>query len=290
VFRGERRVAGATEASVFEAVGLPFIEPELREDRGEFEAAAAGTLPRLLRLDDLRGDLHAHTDDTDGTEPAEAMVEAARRAGLEYVAITDHSKYLGATRGLNAVRLRKQFDRLERIAANARGITVLRGIEVDILESGELALPDSVLETLDLVVGAVHSHFDLAARKQTARLLRAIDHRCFSILAHPLCRLIGDREPIRLDMERVISACAARGCFLELNSQPQRLDLPDAQCQLAREHEVLVSVASDAHRGSDFGLLAHGVIEARRGWLEPSDVLNTRGAPDVRKLLRRTMR
>lgn len=289
VFKGKKRIAGATEKSVFASVGLPWIEPEMREDRGEIEAARANRLPKLVRREDLRGDLHSHTDATDGTAPLAEMARAARAAGLAYLAVTDHSRYLGAYRGLDAERLARQCETIDALNERLEGITLLKGIEVDILEDGSLALPDDALAPLDLVVGAVHSHFGLSRRKQTDRLLRAIERPHFSILAHPTARLIGERPPIDIELERVIEACAGRGCFLELNSQPQRLDLEDTACQLAAEHGIAVSIASDAHRPDDFALLEGGVAEARRGWLEAGDVLNTRPLTALRALLRRTM-
>jgi DNA polymerase (family 10) len=289
VFRGARRVAGSTEESVFASVGLPWIPPELREDGGEFEAAAQGSLPTLVDRADLRGDLHVHTDATDGSAGIVAMARAARAAGLEYIAVTDHSRHLGVYRGLDAGRLARQLDEIDALADRIRGMTVLKGIEVDILEDGSLALPDRLLGRLDLVVGAVHGHFGLDRRRQTDRLLRAIGHRHFSILAHPSGRLIGEREPVELDRERVLRACAERGCFIELNAQPQRLDLDDAGCRLAAAHGVLVSIASDAHGPGDFALLEGGVTQARRGWLGPAQVLNTRPPGELRTLLRRTM-
>jgi DNA polymerase (family 10) len=289
VFKGKKRIAGATEKSVFASVGLPWIEPEMREDRGEIEAAGANRLPKLVRREDLRGDLHSHTDATDGTAPLAEMARAARAAGLAYLAVTDHSRYLGAYRGLDAERLARQCETIDALNERLEGITLLKGIEVDILEDGSLALPDDALAPLDLVVGAVHSHFGLSRRKQTDRLLRAIERPHFSILAHPTARLIGERPPIDIELERVIEACAGRGCFLELNSQPQRLDLEDTACQLAAEHGIAVSIASDAHRPDDFALLEGGVAEARRGWLEAGDVLNTRPLTALRALLRRTM-
>lgn len=290
VFRGERQVGGATEESVFDSVGLPWIPPELREDGGEFEAARKGALPQLVTRDDLRGDLHVHTDATDGSAGLEAMARAARAAGLDYIAITDHSRHLGVYRGLDAGRLERQVDEIDALSGRVKGLALLKGIEVDILEDGSLALPDRVLGKLDLVVGAVHGHFGLDRRRQTKRLLRAIDHPHFSILAHPRGRLIGEREPMDFDVERVLEACAARGCFVELNSQPQRLDLDDASCRLAAGRGVLVSIASDAHRPEDFGLLEGGVTQARRGWLGAKQVLNARPLGELQKLLRRTMR
>jgi DNA polymerase (family X) len=289
VFRGARRIAGETEESVYASLGLPWIPPELREDTGEFEAARRNALPRLVTREDLRGDLHAHTAATDGSASIEDMARAARSAGLEYLAIADHSRHLGAHRGLDADRLARQVEAIDALAGSIPGLTLLKAIEVDILEDGSLALPDDVLRHLDLVVGAVHSHFDLSGRKQTARVLRALERPHFSVLAHPAARLIGDQPPLNIDLERVIRGCAERGCFIELNSQPQRLDLDEAGCRLAAQYGVLVSIASDAHRCEDFALLDGGVTQARRGWLEAGAVLNARPLKELRLLLQRTM-
>ncbi len=289
VFRGDERVAGATEESVFASVGLPWIDPEIREDSGEIEAARAGRLPRLVTRGDLKGDLHVHTDATDGHASPADMARAARAHGLEYIAITDHSRHLGAHRGLDADRLAAQIDEIEALNERLRGIELLKGVEVDILEDGSLALPDSLLERLDLVVGAVHDHFDLSRRRQTSRLIEAIGHRHFSILAHPAARIVNERTPIDFDLGRIVDACRERGCFLELDSRPAHLDLDAAGCRLAAERGVLVSIASDAHRVDDFALLADGVTQARRGWLGAENVLNTRSLAALRDLLQRTM-
>jgi DNA polymerase (family 10) len=289
VFDGERAVAGRTEASVLASVGLPFIPPELREDRGEIEAAAAGRLPRLLEIEDLRGDLHAHSTATDGHNTVRAMAEAARARGFEYLAMTEHSRRLAMARGLDPGRLVQQIDAIDRLNEELSGITLLKGIEVDILEDGALDLPDDVLGRLDLVLGAVHSRFELPREAQTRRILRAMDHPHFSILAHPTGRLILEREPYDVDMERVIRHAKERGCFLELDAQPDRLDLNDVHAQMARDLGVLVAVSSDAHGVWDFDDLRFGVGQARRGWLEKKDVLNTRRLRDLRRLLRTTM-
>lgn len=289
VFKGEKWVAGKTEASVFRAVGLPFIPPELREGRGEIESARRGRLPRLLALPDLKGDLHAHTNASDGRASLEDMVRAARQQGLAYVAITDHSKGLSVAHGLDGRRLLDQAEAIARLNQRVQGITVLKGIEVDILADGELDLPDDVLGRLDLVIGAVHSHFHLPEKQQTERILRAMDHRYFSILAHPSGRLLGEREPYAVDMARIIQHARQRGCFLELDSQPKRLDLTDTYCQLAKEEGVLVSIDSDSHSEGGFANLCFGVSQARRGWLERTDVLNARPLGELRRLLRQTM-
>lgn len=285
VFRGETRVAGETEASVYEAVDLPFIPPELREDRGEIEAARRGELPQLVTLGDLKGDLHLHSKASDGHHTIREMALAAKQAGLKYIAVTEHSRRLTVARGLDPQRLLKQLDEIDRLNQTLDGITVLRGIEVDILEDGSLDLPDSALKRLDLVVGAVHSAFDLPRRKQTERILRAMDNRYFKILAHPGGRLIDSREPCDIDMLKIVRKAKRRGCFLELNAQPERLDLEDVYCQMAREEGVLVSVNSDAHSTLDFANLRYGIGQARRGWLEAKDVLNTRGLREVKALL-----
>jgi DNA polymerase (family 10) len=289
VHRGDKRIAGKSEASVYRAVGLPFIEPELREDRGEFDAARQGRLPALLARGDLRGDLHVHSRDSDGRDSIEAMAAAARERGLDYLAITDHSRRLAVTHGLDAARLAKQIDAIDRLNARLRGIRLLKGIEVDILDDGSLDLPDSILQRLDLVVGAVHHRFDLPRAKQTERLLRAMDQRHFSILAHPTGRLIGEREPYDIDLPRVLRHARQRGCFVELNAQPARLDLDDTACLMAKAEGVLVSLNTDAHNVLELDFLQHGVEQARRGWLGKGDVLNTRTLAALRPLLARTM-
>lgn len=289
VFKGDKRIAGKTEESVYKAVGLPYIPPELREDRGEIEAAHAGRLPHLIELHDLKGDLHLHTKATDGRNTAKDMALAAKERGHEYIAITEHSRRLTVAHGLDPQRLLKQIDEIDRLNAELSGITVLKGIEVDILEDGGLDLPDSVLERLDLVIGAVHSKFDLPRARQTERILRAMDHPHFTILAHPTGRLLEQREPYDVDMLRIIRKARKRGCYLELNAHPERLDLLDSHCQMAKEESVLVSINSDAHNTLDMDNLRYGVGQARRGWLEKQDVLNTRTLKELRPLLKRTM-
>jgi DNA polymerase (family 10) len=289
VFRGAERIAGEDEASVYRSVGLPYIAPELRENRGEIEAARAGRLPKLVEFSDLRGDLHAHTKASDGHDSLRDMALAARALGLEYLAITEHSRHLTIAHGLDPLRLTRQCDEIDRLNAELDGITLLKGIEVDILEDGSLDLPEDVLGRLDLVIGAVHSHFDLSRARQTARILRAMDHPHFTLLAHPSGRLIDQRPPYDIDMLRIIRHAKQRGCYLELNAHPQRLDLLDSNCQTAKEEGVLVSINSDAHSAFDFANLRYGVGQARRGWLEKNDVLNTRPLAALRPLLKRTM-
>ncbi len=289
VFKGERSVAGATEESVYASVGLPWIPPELRENRGEFEAARAARLPTLLEVVDLKGDLHAHTTATDGRNTIKEMAAAARARGLEYLAITDHSKRLAMAKGLDSKRLFEQLEEIDRLNESSIGITLLKGIEVDILEDGSLDLPDEDLGRLDVVVGAVHSHFQLPRQKQTERIIRAMDRPNFSILAHPSGRLIDEGVSYDVDMARIIRHARSRGCFLEVNAQPIRLDLTDMHCQLAKEEGVLVSLNSDAHSVFDLANVQFGVGQARRGWLEKKDVLNARSLQRLRPLLKGTM-
>lgn len=288
VFRGERRIAGKSETDVLKSIGLPYIPPELRENRGELEAAHAGLLPRLVEVEDLRGDLHAHTRASDGHESLEAMAAAARDHGLQYLAITEHSKRLTVAHGLDSKRLLAQVELIDEFNAGDHGITVLKGIEVDILEDGSLDFADAILARLDVVIGAVHSRFNLSRASQTRRILRAMDNPNFTLLAHPSGRLIDRRAPYDVDMTKIIRHARERGCFLELNAHPERLDLLDTHCQQAREEGVLVSINSDAHSIADFDNLRFGVGQARRGWLEKQDVLNTRSLTALRKLLAAT--
>jgi DNA polymerase (family X) len=288
-FRGETRIAGRTEQEVYGAVGLPYIEPELRENRGEIEAAAAGRLPRLVEFEDLKGDLHAHTKASDGSDTLPELVAAAKARGHDYIAVTDHSHRLAITHGLDEKGVMRAIDAIDRINAGKPGIAVLKGIEVDILEDGSLDLPDRVLARLDLVIGAIHSSFGLSRAKQTGRILRAMERRYFTVLAHPTGRLIAEREPYDVDMPRIVHAAAQRGCHLELNAHPDRLDLTDIHCRMAKDEGVLVSIATDAHRDADLDNLRFGIGQARRGWLEKADVLNSRSLAALRPLLARTM-
>jgi len=287
VFRGKKTVAGATEESVFKSVGLPYIPPELRENNGEIEAAAKKRLPHLIEPGDLKGDLHAHTRATDGHDTLADMATSAHKLGLSYLAITEHSRHLTVAHGLDPKRLRAQMDAIDSLNAKLKGFTLLKGIEVDILDDGSLDLPDSVLKELDIVVAAVHSSFKLNRRKQTERVLRALDHPCVNILAHPSGRLINSREPYDVDMLRIIRAAKQNHVALELNAHPERLDLSDVHCRLAREEGARVAISSDAHSVHEFAFLRYGVGQARRGWLERGDVINTLSVTALRKWLRR---
>jgi DNA polymerase (family 10) len=288
VFRGERRKAGRTEQEVYAQVGLPYIEPELREDRGEIDAARQERLPELITRDDLRGDLHCHTKSTDGKHSLQEMAEAAKAHGYDYLAITDHSKRLTVAQGLDEKRLRQQMREIDQLNERLSGIRLLKGIECDILQDGSLDLDDDVLAELDVVVCSVHSKFDLSADKQTERVIRAMDNPHFHILAHPTGRMIGRRGPHRLDVERTIEAALQRGCFLELNSQADRLDLRDTHCKLAKEMGLKLALSTDSHSRTSLPTIRQGVDQARRGWLEADDVINTRKWGDLKRLLKRS--
>jgi len=287
VFKGVKRIAGETEESVYAAIGLAWIPPELREDRGEVEAAAQSKLPHLVEMSDLRGDLHVHSKASDGHNTIEEMALAAKDRGLEYIAITEHSKRLTVARGLDAVRLTKQCGEIDRLNERLSGVTVLKGIEVDILEDGSMDLPDSVLAKLDIVVAAVHSKFDLPRARQTQRILKALDNPHVRILAHPSGRLIDEREPYDADMEKIIRKARTRRIALEVNAHPDRLDLLDTLCQMAKQEGASVVIDSDAHSAFEFDSLRFGVGQARRGWIEKSDVVNTRSLKQLHTWLQR---
>ena len=287
VFKGDERIAGKTEEEVYAAVDLPYIEPVLRENRGEIEAAETEKLPTLVELADIRGNLHTHSKASDGKYTIREMAEAAKERGYEYLAITDHSQAVRVANGLDAKRLAKQIEEIDRLNDELEGIRVLKSIEVDIMEDGSLDLGDDILKELDLAVASVHSHFNLSGDKQTERVLRAMDNRHFTIFGHPTGRLMGERPAYDIDLERIIEAAAERGCILEVNAQPDRLDLDDVHCKMAKEAGVKVSIATDAHSVTQLDLMRYGVDQARRGWLEAGDVVNTRPWTDLKTLLRR---
>jgi len=287
LFRGSKAIAGKSEEEIYKYFGLAYIEPELREDQGEFQAARQGKLPKLVALSDIRGDLHVHTKATDGSENLEVMVKAALAKGYEYVAITDHSKHLAFTKGLNEKRLLEQIRAIDQLNEKIGKIVILKGIEVDILENGKLDLSNDVLKELDLSVCSIHSKFNLSEQKQTERLIRAMDNPYFNILGHATGRLIGDREPYGILLDKVMMAAKERGCLVELNAQPNRLDINDVQCRMAKEMGLKVVISTDAHSSAQLELMEFGIFQARRGWLEASDVANTRNLKALRKLLKR---
>ncbi|MCW8126534.1 DNA polymerase/3'-5' exonuclease PolX [Microbulbifer halophilus] len=287
VFKGDERIAGKTEKSVYKKMDLPYIEPELRENRGELEAARKGELPKLIELDDIRGNLHAHTKATDGHDSLKKMARAAAERGYEYLAITDHSRRLAVANGLDEKRLRKQLDAIDKFNGDQDDIRILKSIEVDILEDGKLDLPDSALKELDFVLCAVHHKFDLPRKKQTERILRALDNRHCHILAHPSGRLINEREAYEFDLEKILEEAADRGRAIELNAQPDRLDLTDESCKMAKDLGVKISIATDAHSATDLDYMRFGIDQARRGWLEKKDVVNCLPLEKLLKLFER---
>lgn len=271
-------VAGKTEEDVYKALGLEWIPPELRENSGEIEAAEKGRLPKLVELKDIKGDLHVHTIDSDGNAAMIDVAEAAMKIGYAYVAVTDHSKAVGIARGMDDERLLGQLrrvDRLnERLEKEGRSFRVLKGAEVDIKSDGALDYKDETLRKLDIAVGAVHSKFDMTRDDMTKRLLKAISSGRINVLAHPTGRLVGTREPYDFDMEKVMLAASKRFVALELNAYPDRLDLNDSHCRLAKKIGVMVAISTDSHSVMNLDYMTYGVHTARRGWLEKKDVLN----------------
>lgn len=289
VFReeDEARVAGETEESVYEVLGLPCFAPELRQATGEFEAAEAGRLPKLVELDELCGDLHLHTTASDGQSSIEELCEAALARGYEYLAITDHSVSQRQAGGLDAEGLLRQLAAIEKARRQFPDLTLFSGCEVDLHPDGALDLPDTVLERLDLVLASVHSRFNLPEPEQTARLIKGLRNPLVKILAHPTGRLINEREPYLVDLEEVFKVAAEEGKALEVNAQPKRLDLSDTHCRRAIEQGCLLALGTDAHHSSQLQLMEYGVWTARRGWAEAKDILNTRSASDLAKWLGR---
>ncbi|MDQ3812660.1 MAG: DNA polymerase/3'-5' exonuclease PolX [Armatimonadota bacterium] len=286
LYRGDERLAGECEADIYEALGVPFIAPELREDRGEWEAADEGKLPQLIKVDDLRGDLHAHSTWSDGAVSIRQMVLAARERGYSYLAITDHSKALAMANGLNADRLREQANEIAEVQAEFPDFKILRGVECDILRDGTLDLDDDILHELDIVVASVHSGFNLDEATQTARMIRALSHPAVDIVAHPTGRVLGVRPGYEVDVSALIAAARDTGTALEINAS-ERLDLRDTHAREARDAGVLLAIDSDAHSQRMLPNVAYGVLTARRAWCRPSDILNTKTTEELLQWLNR---
>lgn len=287
VFKADKAIAGKTEAEVYKAIKLTYIEPELREDRGEIEAAKANKLPCLVTVADIKGDLHCHTIATDGQNTIAEIAVAAKRLGYEYIAITDHTKHLTIGHGLDPKQLIQQLKLIDQLNKKMNNFRILKSTECDILDNGSLDLPDYVLKELDITLCAIHYKFDLTRAKQTERVLRALDNPYFNIFAHPTGRLLSRRQPYEIDLEKIMYAAKERNCFLELNAQPDRLDLNDIHCKMAKEIGLKVAISTDAHSSNGLGNIRFGVAQARRGWLEPDDVINTRSWAKLKALLRR---
>lgn len=277
----DRRVGGATEEDVYAAVGLPWIAPELREDAGEIEAALQRQLPRLVDLKNIRGDLHCHTNATDGHHTVEALVAAAERRGYDYVAVTDHSPSTRVAGGLTAEELLAHVKKIRAVQARHPRITVLAGSECDILPDGSLDYPDSVLAQLDLVIGAVHTGFKQSKGDMTRRVCRALAHPRVHVLAHPTGRLIGERDPYAMDIDEVLRSARRHSKAVEINGYPDRLDLNDVHVRRAHELGVLVAISTDAHMLDHLGYMELGVATARRGWTEKTQVVNTWPLPEL---------
>lgn len=275
VYKGTRSVAGRTEEEVYKALGLPYFEPEMREDTGEVEYALKHkTMPALIGYDDMRGDLHVHSTWTDGANSIEEMAEEAKRMGYEYIVMTDHTKNLAMTHGSDEARLRRQMKEIDKINGRMRGITILKGAEVDILKDGTLDIDDDTLKELDVVGISVHSYFKMPQKEMTERILRAMNNPHADILFHPTGRLIGKRPAYQADMERMIREAKNTGTVLEINASPERLDLKDEYIRMAREQGVKFSIDTDAHSTAHLHFMEYGIAQARRGWVEREDVVN----------------
>jgi DNA polymerase (family 10) len=273
-----KQIAGRTEESIYSRLGLPFITPELREDNGEIEAARKGRLPKLIGYDDLKGDLQIHTSWTDGNNTIAEMAQAAGKAGLEYIAITDHSRTLEIAHGLNERKLMEQQKEIKKVAHTVKqngGITILTGVEVNILKDGSLDLENNILKEFDIVGAAVHSNFFLSKEEQTNRLVSTMYNPNVDILFHPTCRVIQKRQPLEIDFDKILDVSEETNTILEVDSSPERLDLQDEYLRRAIENGCKIIIDSDAHDKSHFHFLKFGISQARRGWAENKDVLNT---------------
>lgn len=282
----ETRIAGTTEAEVYRTLKLPHFPPELREGRREFAWAEAGELPDLITLDDIRGDLHMHTNATDGVVSIEEMVAAARARGLSYIAITDHSQRVSMARGLTPERVLAQWAEIDRIRKTLpKGFTLLKGIECDILERGGMDLPDDVLAEADWVIASVHYGQKQPREQITERILGAIENPYVSVVAHPTGRLLNKREPYQVDLDAVMLAAKKHRKLLELNANPLRLDLNDVHCAAAKEHGIPIVINTDAHAPEEMAVMRYGIVQARRGGLTKADVANTRSWAELRRLI-----
>jgi DNA polymerase (family 10) len=281
----DARIAGESEEGIYRALGLAWIPPELRENTGEIEAAEQGRLPELVELGDIKGDLHMHTTETDGRATLEEMAEAARALGYQYIAITDHSKALSMTNGLDEKRVVEFARRVRQMDGAGLGIRVFSGIECDILKDGAMDLADDALAELDLVIGSVHSHMNQESGEMTDRLLRALECPHLRIVGHPTGRILLHRDPFPFDFERVVTEAVRRGVWLEINASPERLDLHGTLIRTAKAKGAKFTISTDAHHPKQLANMRYGVVTARRGWLGPDDILNTRGADEFARAI-----
>lgn len=280
-------LASRTEADIYKKLGLQYVEPEMREARGEIQAAAEGKLPQLVSVADIRGDLHMHSTWSDGRASATEMLQACAARGYDYMALTDHSKALAMTGGLDEAKLARQWEELDGVTAAFPGITLLRGLEVDILKDGSLDLSDEWLEKLDIVLVSVHSYFGLSEAEQTERIIKAVSHPQVNILCHPTGRLLGARDGYAVNLPTVFDACKSHGVAVELNSSYQRLDLADVNVMAARQKGLMISIGTDAHDVRELDGMTLGVDQARRAWLTKDAVLNALPLPALRKFLKK---
>ncbi len=285
VFRGEKSIAGRTEKEVYASLALPEFPPELREGRREFEWADEGKLPELVTLEDIRGDLHMHTDATDGKATLEEMIAAARERGLAYIAITDHSKRVSMANGLDGTRLKRQWARIDKLNEGLRGFKILKGVEVDILEKGGLDLDDDVLAGADWIVASVHYGQNQPREQITKRIVDALKNPNVSAIAHPTGRILNRRKSYEVDLDAVFKVASDYGKLLELNANPARLDLDDVACAAAKSHKIPIVISSDAHSTVGLDVLRYGINQARRAGLTKADVANTRPWAELRKLI-----
>jgi DNA polymerase (family X) len=287
LYRGTRRVAGKTEQEVYAKLGLDWIPPELREARGEIALAREHRLPTLITIEDIRGDLQMHTTASDGEASLEEMVEGCRSRGYAYCAITDHSKRVTMANGLNPKRLRAQWKAIDALNARLRDFTVLKSVELDILENGKLDLPDAVLADADYVVASIHYGMQQSEKEITRRMLYAVRHPYVDAIGHPTGRLLGRREPYPIDFEAVTRAAADHGCLLEVNGHPERMDLPDTLAAAAKARGVRLVLSTDSHHPNNLGFMRYAIDVARRAGLEAGDVINTQPLADFQKTLKR---
>lgn len=281
----EKWISGRTEEEMYKKLGLSFIPPELREDTGEIEEAVENRLPRLIENDDIKGDLHIHSNNSDGAHSIEELVEAAQKRGYEYIAITDHSQSLKVAGGVSVEEKKKQIDEVRRLNKKLAGFTVLIGAEVDIKDDGSLDYPDSILKELDVVVAAIHAGFKQSKEKLTHRILKAMQNKYLTFISHPSGRLLGQRDAYELDYDEIFKMARETNTFMEINCYPLRLDLTDVWARHAKEKGVKMVIATDAHQLGHLDYMKYGVAVARRGWLEKKDVINTLPLEKVKKIL-----
>jgi len=275
IFKGDKKVGGRFEQEIYRILGMDWIPPELRENRGEIEAAQKGMLPNLIKLSDIKGDLHNHSNWSDGTPTLEEMAVHAMKMGYQYLAVSDHSRSLHVANGLKEEELLEEIEAIDRLNKKFNGFTLLKASEVDIKADGTLDFPDKLLEKLDVVVASIHSGFKQGREKITERMVAAIHNHYVNIIAHPTGRLISKREGYEIDMDKVIGACSETGTALEINCYYDRLDLNDINCRKAKESGVMIAISTDAHHVDQMWMMELGVGIARRGWVEKKNVINT---------------